>query len=45
MPVFNGAEWLEDSLSPLLQQTFKGNLEVSIYNDGSLVCNVLVTIA
>jgi hypothetical protein len=35
LPVRNAELWLDDSLSSVLAQRFKGQLELSIYNDSS----------
>ena len=39
IPVFNAAQWLEESFHSVLLQTFTGSLEVSVYNDASTVWN------
>ncbi|XP_065898682.1 queuosine-tRNA galactosyltransferase-like isoform X3 [Dysidea avara] len=35
MTVRNGEQWLDESLSSLLNQTYTGHMELSVYNDGS----------
>lgn len=35
--MYNAAHWLEETLSSIINQTFTGSLEVSIYDDGSTV--------
>ena len=37
MTVRNGEQWLDESLSSLLNQTYTGHMELSVYNDGSTV--------
>ena len=41
MPVYNGAEWLEETLASILAQTFTGQMELSVYNDGSTVSHFI----
>ncbi|KAK7501529.1 hypothetical protein BaRGS_00007333 [Batillaria attramentaria] len=35
MPVHNGERWLEECLLSVVSQTFQGQMELSVYNDGS----------
>nr|XP_022317054.1 UDP-GlcNAc:betaGal beta-1,3-N-acetylglucosaminyltransferase-like protein 1 isoform X1 [Crassostrea virginica] len=35
IPVYNGENWIDECLEAVQNQQFKGQLEVSIYNDGS----------
>ncbi len=37
MPVHNGAAWLDEALSSVLEQTFTGTMELSVFNDASTV--------
>ena len=37
MPIYNASEWLEEALQSVLQQSFTGSLELSVFNDGSTV--------
>ena len=33
----NAEQWLDESLSSLYNQTYTGHMELSVYNDGSMV--------
>lgn len=35
LPVYNAAEYIEETLDSIINQTFEGNIEVLIINDGS----------
>lgn len=35
--MYNAAHWLEETLTSIINQTFTGSLEVSIYDDASTV--------
>ncbi|KAJ8318940.1 hypothetical protein KUTeg_004031 [Tegillarca granosa] len=35
IPVYNAEKWIDECLKSVLIQDFKGNIEVSLYNDGS----------
>ena len=37
MTVHNAAEWLEAALRSVLQQTFTGRMELSVFDDASTV--------
>ncbi len=37
MPVHNGSAWLDEALSSVLEQTFTGTMELSVFNDASTV--------
>ncbi|KAL7845291.1 hypothetical protein AOLI_G00234830 [Acnodon oligacanthus] len=37
VPVYNAAEWLDECLQAVLDQDFKGSLELSVYDDSSTV--------
>lgn len=34
-PVYNGSQWINECLTSVANQTYQGNLEISVYNDGS----------
>eukprot|EP00457_Paulinella_chromatophora_P022169 gb/GEZN01024938.1/.p1 GENE.gb/GEZN01024938.1/~~gb/GEZN01024938.1/.p1 ORF type:complete len:137 (-),score=26.41 gb/GEZN01024938.1/:97-507(-) len=35
IPVFNSEKWLSETFGSILEQTYKGALEISIFDDGS----------
>ncbi|KAF4075473.1 hypothetical protein AMELA_G00234840 [Ameiurus melas] len=35
IPVYNGAQWLDECLQAILDQDFRGTLEISVFDDGS----------
>ncbi|XP_072513321.1 queuosine-tRNA galactosyltransferase isoform X2 [Salminus brasiliensis] len=35
VPVYNGAEWLDECLQAVLDQDFQGSMELSVYDDSS----------
>jgi len=35
IPIFNGANWVDDCFNAVLTQDFEGSLEISVYNDSS----------
>ena len=37
MPVYNAANWLQETLESVCRQTFTGSLELSVFNDASTV--------
>ena len=37
MTMRNAEQWLDESLSSLYNQTYTGHMELSVYNDGSMV--------
>ena len=37
MTMRNAEQWLDESLSSLYNQTHTGHMELSVYNDGSMV--------
>jgi len=37
IPVLNGEKWIEDCFLSIVNQNFSGNVEVSVFNDGSTV--------
>ena len=37
LPVYNAEKWLDETLHSVLQQSFEGQFELSIYNDASTV--------
>ena len=41
MPVLNGEKWIEDCFHSIINQSFSGTMEVSIFNDGSTVSVVV----
>ena len=40
IPIYNVSKYLPDCLDSIVNQTYKGNLEVFLVNDGSLMIRV-----